>query len=217
MSGAAHARPAMAARAREVAIQAKGFLKEAEGDKLFELALEASRLGPCLEIGSYCGKSGIFLGDACRIAGQNPLFSIDHHRGSAEQQPGQEYFDPNLYDCVENRMTTLADFWRNIGRAGLDSWIIPVAADSSIVSRYWRDTSLGLVFIDGGHGEFDVLSDYGCWANRVLSGGYLCFHDVYPDPARGGQAPYQMIQYARALPEWEYYGLFESLGVLRRR
>jgi len=61
----------------------KGFIDLDEGARLYEAALAASRLGPCLEIGSYCGKSSLYLGSACRESG-GVLFSVDHHRGSEE-------------------------------------------------------------------------------------------------------------------------------------
>src|ERR1700732_1542987 len=78
---------------RRQALAAKGFLTEEEGDRLFKLAQRCSRVAPCVEIGAYCGKSTLFLGEGCRY-GRYSLFSIDHHRGSVEQQPGEPYFDP---------------------------------------------------------------------------------------------------------------------------
>src|SRR2546429_9668992 len=81
---------------RRAARGAIGFMPEAEGLALYGAGLAAARLGPLLEIGSYCGKSAIYLGAAAR-AGGTVLFSVDHHRGSEEQQPGQEYFDPGCW------------------------------------------------------------------------------------------------------------------------
>ncbi len=204
-------------RAFRAAMDAKGFLAEAEGLKLFELALEASRLGPCLEIGAYCGKSTVFLGEGCRIVGRNPVISIDHHRGSAEQQPGEAYFDPGLFDAGTRTVNTLPEFLQTIRRAGVFDWVIPVMGESVRISRCWGEgQTFGLIFIDGGHGVFDVLADFGEWSGRVCAGGYLCFHDVIADPEKGGQAPYRIFEHARGLDVWEYEGLFETLGVLRR-
>ncbi|MCB2149161.1 MAG: class I SAM-dependent methyltransferase, partial [Deltaproteobacteria bacterium] len=127
----------------------KGFLDPEEGRGLFDIALEASRLGPCLEIGSYCGKSAVYLGSACRENGA-VLFSIDHHRGSEEQQPGEEYFDPALFDFKTFSMDTLPLFRRTLALAGLEETVVPVVGRSDIVARGWA-TPLSLVFIDGGH------------------------------------------------------------------
>ena len=76
----------------------KGFLDEDEGRCLYEMALKACSLGPCLEIGSYCGRSTLYLAAACKEK-RGILFSIDHHQGSEEQQPGEEFFDPELFEC----------------------------------------------------------------------------------------------------------------------
>lgn len=207
----------MTPEAKQIALEAKGFLAEAEGMALYELAAEASRSAPCLEIGSYCGKSSIFLAEGCRSAGRHPVFCLDHHRGSAEQQPGQPYFDPELFDLAEGVFTTLQHLIRNIRRAGLDDWAIPIIADSARLSPLWPDASLSLVFIDGGHSEEDVGQDYHGWSGKLIPGGYLCFHDIYPNPADGGQAPYRLFEFAKTTGTWDYIKLVGSLGVLRRR
>ena len=77
--------------------QVKGFLEKQEAESLYQFAKKYSSLGPCLEIGSYCGKSAVYLGAAVKENNQI-LYSIDHHKGSEEQQPGEEFFDPDLLD-----------------------------------------------------------------------------------------------------------------------
>jgi predicted O-methyltransferase YrrM len=200
-----------------IALEAKGFLDEAEGTCLYELARSSSRSAPCLEIGSYCGKSGLFLGEGCRETGLHPLFTVDHHRGSAEQQPGELYFDAELYDAGEESMTTLSRLVRNIRLAGLDDWVIPVVAKSTVLGRHWPDASLSLLFIDGGHSQADSFGDYRTWARCVRRGGYLCVHDVFPNPEDGGQAPYRVLCEAKSAGPWEHVETLESLAVLRRR
>ena len=193
----------------------KGFLEPVEGERLYALALEAARLGPCLEVGSYCGKSTLYLGSGCK-ARQATLFSIDHHRGSEEQQPGELYFDPELFDPRTYCIDTFGHFRQTLKQGDLEQTVVPVVAASAVVARHWA-TPLGLVFIDGGHAYNTVLTDYQSWQAHVLPGGYLLFHDIYPNPDDGGQAPYQV--YAKALNS----GLFNelpltgSLGVLQRR
>jgi MMP 1-O-methyltransferase len=206
----------MREEARRVALAAKGFLEEAEGMRLYELARRCSRGGPCLEIGSYCGRSGVFLGEGCRETGSYPLFTVDHHRGSAEQQPGEAFFDPELYDEATRMMTTLPRLLDNIRAAGLDDWVIPVVTESIVLGRYWPERNLSLLFIDGGHSEADAFGDYRTWARCVRAGGYLCVHDVFPDPADGGRAPYDVVCDARTDGSWQDEGTVESLAVLRR-
>ncbi len=199
----------------EKVLNVKGFLDEAEARRLYVLALEASKSAPCLEIGSYCGKSAIFLGTACR-ENNAVLFSVDHHTGSEEQQPGQEYFDPDLLDRETGKIDTLRLFRKTIDDFNLGNAVIPIIGRSEIVGSAWT-TPLSLIFIDGSHAYESVLSDYQTWAKHVLPGGYLVFHDIFPDPADGGQAPYLVYQKAVETSLYDVLPLFKSLGVLKRK
>ena len=158
----------------------------------------------------------IVRGDDDDSAGRHALFSIDHHRGSEEQQPGAPYFDADLYDEGRGRIDTLPHFLRTVERAGLQHWIIPVIGASTSIARSWPAARIGLLFIDGGHSQEDVEGDYRSWAPLVVASGYLCFHDVYPNPAGGGQAPYRMFCEAQARDGWTLVGRLGSLGVLRQ-
>lgn len=193
----------------------KGFLDPEEGQRLYALALEvAHRKGPCLEIGSYCGKSAIYLGSACQEKGST-LFSIDHHRGSEEQQPGELYFDPELFNPSLYRVDTLTHFRQTLLMAKLDDVVVPLVASSVSASRSW-DTPLSLVFIDGGHAYDTVLTDYENWSPQILPGGYLVFHDIYPNPDDGGQAPYEVYQKAVSSGQFKALSMTGSLGVLKK-
>jgi predicted O-methyltransferase YrrM len=193
----------------------KGFLDKEEGQCLYEMALKVSRLGPCLEIGSYCGKSAYYLGSACR-ENNGILFSIDHHRGSEEQQPGEEYFDPDLFDAESGRVDSCKEFRRIIERAGLADTVVPIVCGSAVAARLWA-TPLSLVFIDGGHTAEAALTDYQCWGRHIMPGGYLLIHDIFIDPAKGGQAPYEVYKLARASGLFQELPMVKTLGVLHRR
>ena len=193
----------------------KGFLDDEEGRCLYELALEASQAGPCLEIGSYCGKSTIYIGTACQMNG-GVLFSIDHHRGSEEQQPGQPYFDPALYDPVAGRMDTFREFRKTLQKARLEDTVVAIVSCSDVAARRWA-TPLSLVFIDGGHTAEAVSTDYASWAPHVMPGGYLLIHDIFEDPAKGGQAPRQIYDLALSSGQFDPLSMVKTLGVLRRK
>ncbi|RLB41794.1 MAG: class I SAM-dependent methyltransferase [Deltaproteobacteria bacterium] len=193
----------------------KGFLDPEEGQRLYETALVASQLGPCLEIGSYCGKSTIYIGTACQENG-SVLFSIDHHRGSEEQQPGQQYFDPDLFDEGRNRIDTFPYFMDTIEKAGLQDTVVPIVCKSAIAARQWT-TPLALVFIDGGHSFEDAFTDYSAWAHHLIPGGYLLIHDIFEDPKKGGQAPFEVYKLALASGLFEEMPRTKTLGVLKRR
>lgn len=179
-----------------VARAAKGFMPDAEGLALHEAGRVGGRLGPLLEIGSYCGKSGVYLGAAARET-SSVLFTIDHHHGSEENQAGWDHHDTDVVDPRTGRMDTLPFFRRTIADAGLEDVVVGVLGDSPTVGRFWT-TPLGCLFIDGGHAEDVAMADYATWAHHVLAGGVLAIHDVFENAADGGQAPFRVWQRAVA-------------------
>lgn len=184
-----------------------------EGLALHRAGVEGAAAGPLLEVGSYCGKSALYLGAAAR-AGGTVLFSVDHHRGSEENQAGWEHHAPDLVDPRTGRMDTLPSFRRTVEEAGLEAEVIAVVGESTVVARSWG-TPLGLLFIDGGHAHDVALADYLGWAPHVGPGGLLAFHDVFEDPAEGGQAPFRV--WRRAVDDgFAPVSTTGSLRVLRR-
>jgi predicted O-methyltransferase YrrM len=194
--------------------QAKGFMPDNEGSALFEAAREYGGRGPICEIGTYCGKSAIYLGAAARETG-SVVVTVDHHRGSEEIQPGWEHHDPTLVDPRSGRMDSLPVFRDAIAAAGLEDEVVAVVGRSEQVARFWS-TPLGLLFIDGAHSLEPVTRDYEGWAPHVMAGGALVFHDIYPDPADGGQAPLQVYRRALASGAFAEVSAEGSLRVLRR-
>ncbi len=199
---------------RHAAEAARGFMPPEEGIALYETAARYAGLGPVAEIGTYCGKSTIYLAAAASQAGQVVL-TVDHHRGSEEIQPGWEHHDPELVDPATGRMDSLPFFRANLAAAGLEEHVIAVIGTSAEVSRLWR-APLGMLFIDGGHSEIHVVVDYEGWAPWVAHGGALAFHDVFPDPADGGQAPYLVYRRALESGAFKEVGVTGSLRVLQR-
>ncbi len=191
-----------------------GFMPDDEGLALHAAALDAAGSGPIVEIGTYCGKSSIYLAAAARQRG-SVVFTVDHHRGSEENQPGEQYHDPRFFDALSGGLDTLPEFRRTMTRAKLDDCLVAVVGRSDLVARHWHQP-LGGVFIDGGHSEVAAQTDYESWSPHIVDGGLLLIHDVFPDPADGGRPPYNV--YLRALRS----GAFSeepgcgSLRVLRR-
>ena len=197
-----------------LADRVKGFLPGDEADALRAVVAAHARPGGVLvEIGTYCGKSAIHLGHVARSTGAT-LVTIDHHRGSEEQQEGWEYHDPELIDPVAGVIDTLPFARRALRSAGLEEVVVPVVGRSTTVAALWS-TPLDAVFIDGGHTEEHAQNDYAGWARHVRPGGVLVIHDVFPDPADGGQAPFHI--YERALVDGFVEVLHAgSLRALRR-
>ncbi len=192
----------------------KGFLDPAEGEALFQYAIKVTDLGPILEVGSYCGKSTVYLGTACQAGGVS-LYAVDHHMGSEEHQPGEEYHDEHLFDKKTGLMDSFREFQRTMRLAGLENTVVPVVASSKVASHNWV-TPLSMVFIDGGHSPEAATTDYRSWAGRIVKGGLLAIHDVFLDPADGGQAPYNIFKLALASGLFEEIDSVKSLAILRR-
>ncbi len=199
----------------EHARAAKGFMPEDEGELLHRWAREQLPHGPALEVGTYCGKSAIWLGAAAREVG-GTVFTVDHHRGSEENQAGWEHHDDGLVDTDLGLMDTLPTFRRTIADAGLEEHVVAVVGRSGTVGRWWR-TPLSLLFIDGGLGVEPAQTDFRTWPRWVAAGGVLAIHDVFPDPADGGRPPYEDI-YLPALDSGAFAEVdaVGSLRVLRR-
>jgi len=197
-----------------LAEQVTGFMPTDEGRALYEVAMRYLRGGVAVEIGTYCGKSTVLLGAAAAATG-SVLYTVDHHHGSEEHQPGWEYHDAALVDPVSGRFDTLPAFRRTMDTADLEDTVVAVVGKSSVVARCWR-TPLQLLFIDGGHSEEAANADFDGWASWVQVGGALVIHDVFPDPRDGGRPPY--LIYCRAIDSGDFVevGRTGSLRVLER-
>jgi predicted O-methyltransferase YrrM len=205
----------------EVARRTRGFMPDDEGAALFDAALRAGSAEvpgatprTFVEIGAWCGKSTVYLGAAAEATGA-VLLSVDHHRGSEENQPGWEYHEADLVDPEAGRIDTLLQWRRTITGAALERSVVGIVGDSPTVAARW-DRPLALCFIDGGHGEDPAWADFKGWSPHVALGGWLAIHDVFPDPADGGRPPYEVYRAALDSGEFVEDGACGSLRVLRR-
>jgi MMP 1-O-methyltransferase len=209
----------MDAELRKAAAAATGFMPEPEGLALYETAEAYAVVGPVLEVGSYCGKSAIYLAAGVRGARargvRQQVVTMDHHRGSEEHQAGWEYHDPTLVDPATGLIDTLPRLRATLAAAGVEDDVVAIVGRSADVARLWR-TPLGMVFIDGGHTDAAAQRDYAGWAPWVAPGGALAIHDVFPDPGDGGQAPFRIYQRALASGAFTEVRRTGSLRVLER-
>jgi hypothetical protein len=214
MSNTDTALPAPAARLFALADQVTGFMPADEGRRLYDTAVRYLGDGIGVEIGTYCGKSTLMLGAAAQQSG-GVLYTVDHHHGSEEHQPGWEYHDTSLVDPVSGRFDTLPSLRRALDSADLDEHVVTIVGKSVIVARGWR-TPLRFLFIDGGHTEEAAQRDFDGWARWVDVGGALVIHDVFPDPDDGGQAPFHIYQRALATGAFREVSATGSMRVLER-
>ena len=194
--------------------QIKGFLEKEEGESLYKFAKKYSSKRPCLEVGSYCGKSAIYLGSAAKENNQI-LYSIDHHKGSEEQQPGEEFFDPNLLDETGKGINTLPFFLETLDKAGLHDNVVPIVSTSVEAGEGWSEP-LAMVFIDGGHSDQAANDDYDVWHPHVIQGGLLAIHDVFPNPEDGGRPPFNIYTKAKESGLFKEVGMINSLALLEK-
>jgi predicted O-methyltransferase YrrM len=197
--------------------RATGFMPDDEGEALFAAARRAGDAFPSatfIEIGAWCGKSAVYLGAAAEETGA-VLFSLDHHHGSEENQSGWEHHDASLVVPDTGLIDTLPKWRRTMIDARLESSVVGLVGDSPVVAAHWH-TPLAFCFIDGGHGSEPAWADYRGWSPRVVTGGWLAIHDVFPDPADGGRPPYELWRGALESGEFTEDGECGSLRVLRR-
>ena len=199
----------------KVAEAVKGFLPQNEAIALYNAAVSVEVKGPLLEVGSYCGKSSVYLGYAAQSIGR-VLYALDHHRGSEENQEGWEHHDPQLIDNQKGVMDTLPYFRDAIFTAGLEDVVIALVGQSGVIARNWT-TPLSFLFIDGGHGEEPAKADFDGWVPKVKEGGILAIHDVFPNPNDGGRPPYEQI-YLPVIESgnWDEIDVEGSLRILKR-
>jgi MMP 1-O-methyltransferase len=188
---------------RAAAEAAPGFMPEDEGLALYAAAVSAQADGPLVEVGSWMGKSTLYLAAAARIR-KTYVVTVDHHRGSEEHQPGWDYHDPTLVDPDVGRVDSLPGFRRTTATAGVEDVVVGVIARSEVLASLWA-LPLAFLFLDGSHTDESAQRDLACWSPWLARRGTLAIHDVFPDPADGGQAPYRM--YLRAMES----GNFEEL------
>ena len=192
----------------------KGFIDHNEGICLYNYALNSSKKGPILEIGSYFGKSTIYLATAAKEY-NGCVYSVDHHTGSEENQVGWEYHDIELFDEETGRINSFPEFMRNLRKANLLDTVVPIVSDSSLVSRYWK-IPLSMVFIDGGHTMEVAFNDFNNWKDKIIKGGILAIHDVFPNPDDGGRPPYEIYRKALSEENFKEVEAVKSLRVLEK-
>jgi predicted O-methyltransferase YrrM len=146
--------------ARVAAASVDGWLNDEQGAALFAAAAGCSGRGAIVEIGSWKGRSTIWLAHGARLAGQ-PLFAVDPHVHSRE--------DPSA--------RTLDEFSENIRRAGVADVVRALVMTSSDAARRFEG-GVEVLFIDGDHSDAGAEQDAAAWLPRLIEGATVMFHDV---------------------------------------
>jgi MMP 1-O-methyltransferase len=153
---------------RNLAAAVDGWLREGEGELLFSLARACTGRGAIVEIGSWKGKSTIWLAKGSMAGNRVKVWAVDPHTGSE----------------ALGRVNTFEEFKRNITSAGLGEMVTPIVRPSQEAAAAFEGP-VELLFIDGAHDYASARADFDAWFPKVVDGGIVAFHDVL-DPACDG-------------------------------
>lgn len=145
----------------------EGYFHRDEGRLLYEAAIGALARLPnhaIVELGSYCGKSTVVLGNAVKHSGSDSVvFAIDPHEGEI-----------NFPDGIHQTPQTMDRFTKNMALCSLDGIVKPIRKRSFEVA--WG-TPIALLLIDAFHDYKSVSADFAQFSKWVAPGGVVAFHD----------------------------------------
>jgi MMP 1-O-methyltransferase len=147
-----------------------GWLDPDEGRLLYRLAAEADPAGHIVEIGSWHGRSTIWLAAGARAGRGARVFAIDPHTGTHLRKAGE---------------TTDRILHTNLVRAGVRDQATILVTTSERAAAEWSG-SISLLWIDGDHEYESARRDYLLWEPHLLADAVVALHDtfVWPGPER---------------------------------
>jgi len=141
-----------------------GYLTDKEGELLYSLAKNCKGKGVIVEIGSYKGKSTIWLSRGSKAGNKIKVYAIDPHRGS-----------PELREKIQGKIWSYEEFKNNIEKAKVSDIIIPIITTSEEAAKYFEEP-VELIFIDGNHSYDHIRLDFKLWFPKVVDCGFMAFH-----------------------------------------
>lgn len=150
-------------KVRQLTSEIAGWLSDSEGELLYELAKKVPRGQAIVEIGSWKGKSTVWLAKGTEAGQRDKVYSIDPHSGSKAH-------------VSEGEMNTYTAFLTNLTKARVQATVVPLVKTSDKAVRRWRD-GVGLLWIDAMHEYEDVKRDFLSWQPHLLQGARVAFHD----------------------------------------
>ncbi|MCL0091478.1 class I SAM-dependent methyltransferase, partial [Dehalococcoidales bacterium] len=124
---------------------------------LYKLAKNLPLGQAIVEIGSWKGKSTVWLAKGAAAGQRNKVYSIDPHQGS----------EAHIH-ISESEEDTYPAFLANLTKAGIQDIVVPLITTSQQVARWWR-RSIGLLWIDGSHNYEDVKRDLFLWKQYLVN------------------------------------------------
>jgi len=151
-----------------------GWLSFEEGKFLYETAKGISGKGVIVEIGSWKGKSTVWLAKGSQAGKKVKVYAVDPHTGADEQKI--QY---------GNEIWTFEEFKGNIKKAGIENLVVPIVKTSEEAALGWDGEPIELLWIDGAHDYEFVKKDFDLWSKYIVEEGIIAFHDsLAPGPAK---------------------------------
>ena len=147
-----------------------GMISGRTGEELFAIAYMQQLRGDVVEVGSFQGKSTMFLGMATKYSGNGHLYAIDHFRGNK----GKE----NFYVVKKKDLSDLqSNFKRNIDKANLKNFCTLINKSNHVAANKIKNKSIRLLFIDGDHTSEGVKKDLELFLPKLKRKAIIIFDD----------------------------------------
>jgi predicted O-methyltransferase YrrM len=134
------------------------YLADVEGALLYALAKKCKTDGVIVEIGSWKGKSTIFLAKGSKAGQRVRVYAIDPHE-------------------VEGFRHIFHEFKKNMANAQVEDIVVPIVKTSEEAADDFLEPC-ALVFVDGSHDPDSVKQDFALWYPKLIEGGIMAFHDT---------------------------------------
>jgi len=148
-----------------------GLITEREGETLYNLAKNGPGKGAIVEIGSFKGKSTIYLASGSKAAGREKVYAIDTHMAWKEKGKTRA----GIYVPKKGAFKF---FLSNLRKARVEDWVVPVKEYSHKANEKWSKP-IRLLFIDGSHKYLHVKLDFLLWEPFIAKGGIIALHDSH--------------------------------------
>lgn len=153
-----------------------GMLTDEQGKFLFTIAFTQSIRGDIVEIGSWQGKSTIYLAEGAKQSKNGRVYAIDHFRGNLGLASYYKINKDDLSDLKDSFLT-------NINKAGLSDVVKLLNMNSREAADILKNQKVRarLLFIDGDHSYEGVKNDFDNYFDLVLDGGIIILDDYRKD------------------------------------
>ncbi len=156
-----------------VAENIQGWFGKDGGLLLYFLVRERIPVPLVVELGSWKGRSTVWLASAIRERGEGRVFAVDTWPGASYDSIYQPllrgYKGSQLFD----------EFQQNVRTAGLQQFVEPIRRTTIDAARSWpKERQIGLILMDADHSYEAVKQDFDDWIPFLAEGGYVVFDDV---------------------------------------